>query len=234
MAIAQKLDAIRVQNQLMLQAQTPAQQIPITLSLGVINAELTALQLENQTLSNQYLSAVNSRATQLLTDLAAITTTSTWEANLKTVLTLLVQRKMTNTVVWTNVQQNTLESIADQCRHEGGIGVVLARAAINKSDYNDAAMCPGYTQQRSNNCIEMMNTTISPNPASDRCQVRFDKAINGTLTLSSLQGQVLKSIPISNTLSLDFDIGSLPTSLYILQVKANERSIWSGKLAISH
>lgn len=48
-----------------------------------------------------------------------------------------------------HMQKNydTLLSIAGQCRHEGGIGVVWARAAIEQFDYDDEALCPGESER---------------------------------------------------------------------------------------
>ncbi|MBP6811986.1 MAG: T9SS type A sorting domain-containing protein, partial [Saprospiraceae bacterium] len=233
-AISQKLDELLTQSQLMQNSQIAIQQVQISQTMETLKNDLTELQALNQSLSTQFSSEVNARGSQLLTDLSAISTTMIWEANLKSVLALLAQRQIENTTEWTNEQESALLSIANQCRHEGGIGVVLARAAINKFDYNDEAMCPGYTQPRSDNGFEVVHAILSPNPASNLCQIRFDKALSGTLTICNLQGQVLRSLQLSNTLSLDIDTESLPTSLYVVQIKTDAMPVWSAKLTISH
>ena len=77
-----------------------------------------------------------------------------------------------------HMQKNydTLQSIADQCRHEGGIGVVWARAAIEQFDYDDESLCPGESERpTATTAAFRLKATISPNPATDRCRVAFDR-----------------------------------------------------------
>ncbi|MFN0036011.1 MAG: T9SS type A sorting domain-containing protein [Saprospiraceae bacterium] len=233
-AVSQKLDEIRAQNQEMQQAQTPAQQAQIAQMLTTLKGELTALQQTNQSLSAQYLSAVADRANLLLSDLAAISTTDVWESNLKTVLTLLAQRQLAGNAEWTEAQQNTLQAIADQCRHAGGIGVVIARAAIEKFDYDDEALCPGFTQPRSGDATGSFNATLVPNPANDICHVVFGRAASGTLTLSDLQGRVLRYVRLTDVGSFDLDTRDLTIGLYYVQVKSEQGIVCSNKLAVSH
>ncbi len=233
-AVSQKLDEIRVQNQQMQQAQTPAQQVQIAQTLTTLKGELTALQQTNQSLSAQYLSEVASRANLLLSDLGAISATDVWESNLKTVLTLLAQRQLVGNAAWTESQQNTLQTIANQCRHAGGIGVVIARAALEKFDYDDEAMCPGFSQPRSEDATRFFNTTLFPNPANDICHIAFDKAVSGMLTLCDPQGRIQRSIQLTDAGSFDLNTQNLPAGLYYVQVKGEQRLVCLNKLAIVH
>jgi len=154
--------------------------------------------------------------------------------NLKTVLTLLAQRQLAGNTAWSEAQQNTLQAIADQCRHAGGIGVVIARAAIEKFDYDDEAMCPGFSQPRSGNAAGYFSTTFVPNPANDNCHILFDKAISGTLNLFDLQGRMQLSFQLTNVASYDLNTQDLPVGLYFLQVKTDQGVVCSSKLVITH
>jgi hypothetical protein len=233
-AVSQKLDEIGVQTQQMVQAQTPTQQGLIVQTLTALRNELNALQQANQSLSTQYLSEVSSRANLLLSDLAAISSIDIWESNLKTVLLLLVQRQLTGISEWSESQKNTLQSIADQCRHEGGIGVVMARTVIEKFDYDDEAMCPGFIQERNLNANDSFNTTLVPNPADDICHIVFDKVLSGMLTLFDPQGREQYCIQLTDAASYDLNTRGLPVGLYYVQVKTGQGVKCSSKLAIVH
>ena len=233
-AISQKLGEISMQIQQMQPAQTPAQQTQITQTLTVLNNELVTLQQTNQSLSAQYLSEVAVRANLILSDLAAVNNDNVWESNLKTVLTLLAQRQLAGNTAWSEAQQNTLQAIADQCRHAGGIGVVIARTAIEKFNYNDEAMCPGFSQSRSGNDTGYLGTTLAPNPANDICHIFFDKAISGVIHLLDLQGQTQRSFQLKNAISYDLNTVNLAAGLYYLQVRTDQGVVCSSKLAITH
>ena len=154
--------------------------------------------------------------------------------NLKTVLTLLAQRQLAGNTAWSEAQQNTLQAIADQCRHAGGIGVVIARTAIEKFNYTDEAMCPGFSQSRSGNDTGYLGTTLAPNPANDICHIFFDKAISGVIHLLDLQGQTQRSFQLKNAISYDLNTVNLAAGLYYLQVRTDQGVVCSSKLAITH
>ena len=231
-ATSQKLGAIREQQQLFQVAATPTQKASAEANLATLHGGLNVLQQENEALSSQYLATVNTRANQLLTDLGAISTSDTWETNLKTVLTLLSTRHIANSSEWTPTDYATLKSIADQCRHEGGIGVILARSAIEKFAYDDEALCPGLAYERSSTSNYV--AAIAPNPSNDRANIQFNMPVSGTLTVTDVTGKALRSIRLENTVTMDIDTGSLANGLYFVSVTSDKMPVWSGKLTISH
>ncbi len=155
--------------------------------------------------------------------------------NLKTVLTLLAQRQLAGNTAWSESQQNTLQAIADQCRHQGGIGVVLARTAIGVFIYNDEAMCPGQglRPERSELATRQL-ARLAPNPASDICHVTFEKPMSGTLFVRDLQGQILRTLQLREEATLDLDTYNLVNGLYLISIKDVQGRQFVSKLAVIH
>ena len=232
-AIATKLEEIRAQTQLMQEAETEAQQLQIAQTLATLHAALTALQLTNQSLSAQYKTDIAGKANQLASDLDNITTTDVWEQNLNTVLDLSVEKLLSETADWTTTQYNALKAIADQCRHEGGIGVVMARAAVGSYQYDDEAMCTGQGQPRSSNAARL-KASIAPNPALEQCRITFDQPVSGQMVVHNFQGQVVRSIQLSEVAAFDLDVRTLPAGLYNLHVSTQQGTLLDEKIVVIH
>ena len=197
--IAQKIGTLVDQTNLMEQAQTEAEQLQIAQTIANLQTQLQALQATNQNYSAQYHSEVNNRANTLLAKLGNLATTDVWETNLKTVLTLLAQQLLAGGATWTAAQQSTLHGIADQCRHEGGIGVEMARVAIESLDYDEETKCPGKGDGKDRSSLAThLPARLAPNPANDRCLVFFEQPTSGTLLVRDGQGQVVQTIQIKD------------------------------------
>lgn len=229
----QKLEEIQAENLAMEQAGTAAEQAQIVQTLEGLKTELETLLQTNQSLSAQYESDIADRANDLATDLATINASEVWESNLKTVLELSVAKLISGNGEWTSSQFTSLESIANQCRYEGGIGVVLARSAIDKFDFDDEAMCPGWVEERTNQSI-VLNAKISPNPANTQCRIFFEQAVNGTLYVRNMQGQTVQSLTLSERSALILNTEKWPAGLYTVSVFADSGARFSAKVAISH
>lgn len=238
-AIAQKLSDIAAQTDLMENTITEADQLQIAQTIASLQTDLEALQSTNQSYSTQYRSDVTSRANTLLSDLGQISTTDVWETNLKTVLTLSVQRLLSSSEPWSSTQLSTLQAVADQCRHAGGAGVVLARTAIGAFNYNDEAMCPGENyasgqgSDRSNTAIQLQ-AMLTPNPATDLCRISFERPVSGSLFVQNGQGQVVQTLQIKEENSLDLDTRKLATGLYTIRIKDAQGGQFVNKLSVIH
>lgn len=233
-AIGYKLDTVAAQVAVM-ETAPDTLQAGIALELAALYEDLAGLQEDNMYLAGEYLADVADRAGVLAADLGAINAVEPWEQNLLKVLTIFAERLQdTAETEWTIAHYDTLLSIADQCRHEGGIGVVWARAAIGQFDYDDEEMCPGYFEE----IISAVGTpgrleaTVWPNPATGHCRVIFDQPLSGTLVLRNLNGQVVKSIQVSKIAVFDLDIQNLPSGLYLLEVSTPEIQQLLTKLVI--
>ncbi|MBX2891718.1 MAG: right-handed parallel beta-helix repeat-containing protein [Saprospiraceae bacterium] len=229
--IAAKLGEIRAQTQLMQEAETESEQQQIAQTLGTLQSELTTLQQTNQSLSEQYKSDVADRANQLAADLDNVNTTDVWEQNLKTVLVLSAEKLLSGNTEWTTTQYNSLKSIADQCRHEGGIGVVMARVAIEEFDYDDEAMCPGAGLPRSSDAARL-GALVAPNPASDFCRLTFEQPVNGSLRVYNFQGQVVRNVRFAEASYFELDTRNLSSGLYGIEVRTKQGLRYAGKLSI--
>ena len=227
--IDQKLADIRVQ-----QGQMPsagqAQQAQIAQNIAALQSDVTELQQANQSLSTQYQSGIATRCNLLLGNLSAITTTDIWEQNLKTVLTLSTDRLLAGNGDWTIPQYSTLQSIADQCRYEGGKAVVLARVAIEKSDYNDEILCQPV--ERTTITTNKPSALLAPNPATDWCEINFGRSFNGMLTVFSLQGQRIFSRALIEASSLSLDTHTWPPGMYEVDIRSDQSDRIVQKLAI--
>ena len=231
--VANKLDEIAEQNLLMEGASTLSEQEQIAQNLATLTGELKTLQNENAVLCTDYRSAVTTRAHQLDNDLDNLVTTNTWEQNLKTVLSLSVDRLLSGEPEWTTSQYATLESIANQCRHEGGIGVVLARSAIEKYICNDDVMCPGAGVTRDNPAT-VLKVLTTPNPANQRCLINFERAINGVAGVRNAQGQVIYETNLSDASILDLNVSDWPDGFYLFEARSTEGQKFSDKLIVVH
>ncbi|HND87630.1 MAG TPA: right-handed parallel beta-helix repeat-containing protein [Saprospiraceae bacterium] len=227
--ISQKLTAIRAQ-QAQMPLATPAAQHQIAENIAGLQSDLVALQQVNQHLSAQYRSEVNSKANLLLTDLSAIAVTEVWEQNLKTFLTISADRLLTDSAVWTATQYSILAFIADQCRYEGGMAVVLARSAIEKYPDDDELLCS--TSPRSSRLANDGSVRISPNPAMYRCDLSFGRSLSGTLSVVSLQGQSVFSTVLNQAATLSLDTHTWPAGVYQVDIRPDQGGRIVQKLAI--
>lgn len=231
-AADQKLGAIAAQNLLMEAAATEAEREQIANALAALREDIQTLQSANQALCAQYETEVLGRAGQLQSELTAISTTAVWEQNLKTVLGLLVGKRISGNPAWTGAEHATLEAIAGQCRHEGGIGVVLARAVIGDTEYDDEAMCPGANQPRGY-AAGNWKIVLSPNPAQGCCRLALNRAVNGALFVRNLQGQIVWEERLSGVSFADLQTANWPSGAYILTVANETGIVYSGKLIIT-
>ncbi len=233
-AVEDKLEELQLLTEQMQAAQTHSERQTLAQSIAQRQDELVALQQTTQSLSGQYADLIATRAQLLATDLAAIEAGEAWEQNLKTVLALQVERVLSGAESWTTEQYNALQTIADQCRHEGGIGVVMARAAIGQINYNDEAMCPGYVAPRSRAETAIPTARLMPNPASDRCRLVFEQSITGTLQIFNPQGQMVQQTLLKETTAFDVETRSLPAGVYQINVRTDQGVQVLSRMSVVH
>lgn len=188
-------------------------------TIAGIEAEIAALEETNATLHSEYQTETNERLDQLQSDLDAIEPDNVWETNLKTVLGLRAEKLSSEGAEWSDEQRETLQQIADQCRYEGGIGVVLARAELdNATNYNDEEMCPDLTEERAARA-SAYTAIVTPNPARDYCQVLLPNVQDARIEVRDLQGRTFRSRNVSGSLVVHFDISDLASGMYLIEVQ---------------
>lgn len=149
---------------------------------------------------SRFQGAMSTALANLSFDLSNITTTDIAEQHLKTVLTMQTTRLANNQEAWTDSEKNTLNAIAELCRHEYGWGVDWARSALNNPKFDDESMCPGYGSGRSQGAVETADAqqmAVSPNPASDGIWVKWQKTVErGHISLKSITGAKVMQLQI--------------------------------------
>lgn len=235
-SISQTLADIAVQDSLYRESPDPAAQQQAAQNLTTLSAQLSSLQQTNQSLSAQYASDVAAKAAQLNTDLGAIVPANEWEQNVKTVISTLRQQVADGTSVWTTGQYDALNGVAGQCRHEGGIAVVMARAALQQFNYDDEAMCPGYTGSREKAAAQGLSVVkIVPNPADEQCLLSFERPVSGILSVMDVQGRAYFSLRLSQSASAHVDTRTLPNGIYFLHLLDDQGApLLSQKLVVLH
>ncbi|MCS7035942.1 MAG: T9SS type A sorting domain-containing protein [Saprospiraceae bacterium] len=232
--IEDKLETIRSLYAQLREAENQAERDALMQSIAETQNEISDLQQTAADLADQYADLIANRAQQLALDLSLIDATEVWEQNVRTVLALQVEHVLTGAETWTTGQYNALKAIADQCRHEGGIGVVMARAAIDAANYDDAAMCPGYTAPRSREEVRTLTARLMPNPASDHCRLLFEKPLTGMLQIANPQGQTVHRTWLKERVELNLDTRNLPAGIYQIEVRTEDGQRSLSRLSIVH
>ena len=230
----EQIEAIRVLNQTLSETSNAEAQAVLIALIGEKQDALEALIAENNALFAAYKADDNAHTNALIAELNAIEATETWEQNLKTVLLSIANRRLSGEEEWSVEQSEQLRNIADQCRHEGGVGVVLARTLLHDSRHNDEADCPGYTAPRSKRELNMIHAKMMPNPTKGICQVSFDKLVSGIFELNNALGQVVLSVTVDNSKNLTVDVAQLPDGMYFARLRTTEGHIPLQKLRVSH
>ncbi len=108
----------------------------------------------------------------------------------------------------------------------------MARAAIEKSDYDDLAMCPGFGERSSKS--QIWAGKLAPNPSGDFCSIAFEIPTSATLLVSDLQGRVIKTMDVKEAYSYVLDVRDLVNGLYTVSIKGSEGRRFVGKLVVLH
>lgn len=178
-------------------------------------------------------------ATQLLADLNAITVTTTHEQNLKTDLLIFLDQYISNGTSLSPQQTADLTVIADQCRYEGGIGVVLARLALGQPSIREGD-CPEVPEREPRSDLSSQISTniaivtVFPNPAPEQAfRVQLDQSIHeGTLRLVDLQGRVVGTWIFSGS-AVDIHEVNVNPGAYLLELLEQGHVLSRNKLVFS-
>lgn len=171
-------------------------------------------------LSGQSPSATGS---QLLTNLNAVSTTTVYEQNLKTWLGIALEQYINNTETLSSQQMADLTEIANQCRAEGGLGVVFARLALGQRSTR-LGDCPE-TEERSENTGRDVQASdlafesrVSPNPTSGAFRVQVNQDLQeGQIRLLDTKGQLVRNWKFSGT-QFTINPESVMSGVYLLEI----------------
>lgn len=230
-AIIGKRQAVADQEALLGITTDPTAQDAILQTLSTLKSELGALQAEGALYAETYRAHCVGNLDALLLALAAVSPGNGYEQNLKTVLVLLATQAKTGNA-WTAAELAVLNSIAAQCRYEGGLGVVMARGALEQSDYDDEALCPGVEERSA--VANALHSSSAPNPADEYCQIRFGEALNGMLTVFNAQGNPVQTLVLSEASNCDLSTSTWPNGVYYATIRPEKGVPQTFRLRVLH
>lgn len=137
-------------------------------------------------------------------------------------------------------QINNIRNIAAQCPATGGPSVYEARTLLMlidsvRADYS--ASCSGLLRiaaSTSKNPVNFIGR-MYPNPSTGfvSYDYRMEKNSIGTISITNVWGQVLKSFPLNEGLNkLEIDCSHFADGMYLYQVVVNNTTIARDKLTI--
>lgn len=168
--------------------------------------------------------AAGDGAQRLLADLNELSVKTTHEQNLKTVMAAILKTYLPGEKTLNDQEIEDLRAIADQCRYEGGVGVVLARLLLGQ-----AAAKPGDCSAEMRNAAAQPvrnlsqipaapKMTVFPNPVRESFSIQFDQNVDkGVVRLVDVLGVVKSTWTFSGD-RVDIQDGSIPAGVYQLQV----------------
>jgi Secretion system C-terminal sorting domain len=174
---------------------------------------------------------------QLASQLAAITPNAQYESDLKSVMEICVNH-LTDTIGFTDSEQITLTQIADKCRFEGGLAVVLARTALGQSSYRasecSGAWSKGNSEER-NTIAQNSKLKVYPNPTQDFLNIEGAMITTGERSffrLYDVAGNLILEERIIHS-SQTINLSSVANGLYIATIVNNQGVIERQKLVIN-
>lgn len=189
---------------------------------GYVHALDSVSQLATVEL-NTFAAARNAALSTLQTTVNDIGTTQTWETNLKSALSILLTGPQASpSWAWTNTQRSTLESIAAQCAHEGGYGVILSRLMLGDDASNDdncfsqPRVGKGKSQPVAGDVLQ-----VYPNPTTGLLHILH--AGEGLLLVRDQTGRTVLEQQTNGTHAV-VDLSPLSNGMYFLQVVSGSQS----------
>ncbi|MBL7826767.1 MAG: T9SS type A sorting domain-containing protein [Saprospiraceae bacterium] len=129
-----------------------------------------------------------------------------------------------------------LNAVADQCRTEGGLGVVLARLALSQTSNraNDCAGSGARMSRRNSDSANLIKVSIAPNPATSAFTIQFEKPVTDAIVkMYDVNGQ-LKGIWQAAGNQYTCQLTANLSGLYFLEVSEQGKVVSRNKILISH
>jgi hypothetical protein len=187
----------------------------LILHAALVQAEALALQLESQ-----FLSTRTQKIAQLAAQNAAISTNSSYDGNEKTLHEIWLSTLAQDLPVSAS-QQNTIQSIAEQCTTLGGPSVYWARAwysYLTGDHIAGSEQCLGARGKK--DAIVGASVSVTPNPSNDLLLIQKLEGAFGANALITLYNQVgnivLQTNPAENTERFTVDISTLASGIYFM------------------
>jgi hypothetical protein len=172
----------------------------------------------------------------------SISTIHIYESNEQSVNDIYLNTIAKGLPEFDEIQQNTLEQLANQCPLTGGTAVFRARsilALVSDVIYDDEVLCQSGQQgaMKPTSNYTYSEFTLYPNPAQNSVTARLPRVLTqkGYLFLyNSIGEEVLQIIIPPETISIKINIENLPNGVYIGSVVENKKEIYTQRLVINH
>ncbi|MFN0216888.1 MAG: T9SS type A sorting domain-containing protein [Saprospiraceae bacterium] len=223
------LDQAYILDEQIINAQNEAEEAQLLAQHDVLMEQVSQKQGEFEQLATNHLTASQQQATVQLANLNAATTSTTWEQNLKTVLQIQLGM-LSSGLSLSETQQITVQTIANQCRYEGGYGVLLARKMLPGQEYDDNILC----SERSNELDgpEKNSLNVFPNPASDFIILTANSKVSaGSAILINTFGQTVRTYQWEGK-ETRLNIADVPCGTYFLSIRSHGHPLDVQKLVI--
>jgi len=200
---------------------------------------------ENDTLNLEVLNARDLDSDDLWDENDNIGVTKIYEQNEKEVNAIYLSTIAKGAAVFSSQQLDDLEAIAEQCPLEGGNAVFRARAmlALHKGPavYDDSLNCEAVSELRipkpENIAPAFIHHPVKvwPNPAGDVLHIQVSGEENAWAILYNSTGQpVLKTHLAKGEATQKVNVQAIPVGLYWVQIRSEQRLIFTGKIIVAH
>ncbi len=201
---------------------------------NVLAAQLETLQIQYNSYATAYQEELIQRATQLLQNASQINVSTIWEQNFLEVMRIWLELRLSSEKP-TEQQTLRLQEIAQQCRVEGGYGVVLARLTLD-GPYSAYASYDACVEEREGRHRSGFNQSeavaIVPNPAKDFITLQFAHPVSTAhVAICGPLGNVLYNAQVSGATPV-LDISALETGVYYLTVRCENAAAITRKIVI--
>jgi hypothetical protein len=171
--------------------------------------------------------------TALLAQINSINCTEPFEMNMKSVLRILIQKYIGGTSVNTAQLVAELQSIAVQCRLEGGLAVDWARNILGLQDTPYGECVTKERSKSSNEGALLTNTVkVSPNPAHNSFIVQLEESEpEANVRLYNFAGKQIGIWSMNNTF-LQIQNTSFESGIYFLEVSTPTKMLGRSKLIL--
>ncbi len=209
------LDQIYVLDAQIINAQNDTQESQLLAQRDILITEYLQKKSEYEQLVATVFVASQQQANTQLAALTSASTFTAWEQNLKTVLQYQLGILATGQSL-SQTQIGVLQTIANQCRYQGGFGVLLARKMLPGQQYDDNILCSGRSSDPDNK--RPNEVVIYPNPANDFIHLGASKETDaGSALLFDALGRMVRNYTWSG-LGTRMDISDIPNGTYFLKI----------------
>lgn len=172
----------------------------------------------------------------LQTSVTAISVSTTYETNLKTVLGILLTTAQSDSL-WhfTATQKTSLHSIAGQCSLSGGHGVMLARLLTGSTAAPNDYCTINYRSGSLSGAGRPEHWQVSPNPTTGMLQISLPLTLpSGMLELYDPFGKKVAERRIELESDLTWDLAALSNGLYYLRLTGSSQIFPVQKILLQH